>query len=200
MSTVDPAARFGLFVLKDFFDQCTCQQIVTEMRSGPGDPATVYGQGSSDSMNERVRKVVRHRPSLETVELVRRKLFECKRVVEQHFEVSLLDCEEPQFLRYRVGDFFVAHQDGNTGMLRLDTENRRVSVVIFLSQQSEIPEDGDYCGGTLTFHDWRPGPGREDDLLLSGETGTLVAFRSETTHEVTTVTHGERFSIACWYR
>ena len=200
MNTVDPAARFGLFVLKDFFDQRTCEQMVTEMRSGQGDSATVYGQSSSDSVNERVRKAVRHKPSLETVELVRRKLFECKPDVEQHFDVSLRDCEEPQFLRYRVGDFFVAHQDGNTGLVRLDTENRRVSVVIFLSQQSDTPEDGVYCGGSLTFHDWRPIPNQEEDLLLAGETGTLVAFRSETTHEVTPVTHGERFSIACWYR
>jgi len=28
----------------------------------------------------------------------------------------------------------------------------------------------------------------------------LVAFRSETTHEVTPVTHGERYSIASWFR
>jgi predicted 2-oxoglutarate/Fe(II)-dependent dioxygenase YbiX len=35
---------------------------------------------------------------------------------------------------------------------------------------------------------------------LEAEPGTLVAFRSETTHEVTPVTHGERYTIASWYR
>jgi SM-20-related protein len=30
--------------------------------------------------------------------------------------------------------------------------------------------------------------------------GTLIAFRSETTHEVTMVTHGLRYSIATWLR
>jgi predicted 2-oxoglutarate/Fe(II)-dependent dioxygenase YbiX len=33
-----------------------------------------------------------------------------------------------------------------------------------------------------------------------GEPGTLVAFRSETTHEVTPVTHGQRYTIVSWYR
>ena len=37
-------------------------------------------------------------------------------------------------------------------------------------------------------------------VMSDKEPGTLVAFRSETTHEVTPVTHGERFSIASWYR
>ena len=138
-------------------------------------------------------------PSRETVESVRRRLLECKREVEEHFCVSLSSCEEPQFLRYRVGDFFVAHQDGNTGMLRLDSEARRVSVVIFLSRQADTPEEGAYCGGSLVFHDWRAAE-KNRELSLAGEAGTLVAFRSETTHEVTPVTHGERHSIACWFR
>jgi predicted 2-oxoglutarate/Fe(II)-dependent dioxygenase YbiX len=30
--------------------------------------------------------------------------------------------------------------------------------------------------------------------------GTLVAYRAETTHEVTPLTHGERFTVATWFR
>ena len=199
MTTLDPAAHFGLFVRRGFFDERSCEEIVAEMRLGQNDPATVYGRGLSGSVDERVRKAMRHTLPLETVESVRQRLWECKREVEDHFCVSLSSCEEPQFLRYRVGDFFVAHQDGNTGMLRLDQEARRVSVVIFLSRQSDAPEEGAYCGGSLVFHDWRAGPGNRE-LRLGWERGTLVAFRSETTHEVTPVTHGERLSIAGWYR
>ena len=112
--------RFGLYLRRGFFDERTREEIVTAMRSAGGAPATVYGRGSSGSMDDSVRKSIRHQPSRETVESVRRRLLACKGEVEQHFQVSLTDCEEPQFLRYRVGDFFVAHQDGNTGMLRLD--------------------------------------------------------------------------------
>jgi SM-20-related protein len=199
MTTLDGAARFGLFVQRGFFDERACEALVAEMRSAEGAPSTVYGRSAAGSVDERVRKGMRHTPSGETVESVRRRLLECKPRVEEHFSVSLDGCEEPQFLSYRVGDFFVAHQDGNTGMLRLEQEERRVSVVIFLSRQSDAPEEGAYCGGSLVFHDWRPGR-RGAEFRLSGEAGTLVAFRSETTHEVTPVTHGERHSIACWYR
>jgi SM-20-related protein len=200
MTTLDPAARFDLFVRRGFFDERTCQEVIAEMRSARGESATVYGQEASGSVDERVRKAVRHTPSQETVEFVRRRLLECKQEIAGHFGVSLRDCEQPQFLRYRVGDFFVAHQDGNTGLLRLDQEARRVSVVIFLSRQSDAPVEGAYCGGWLVFHDWRATGGRREEFRLAGEPGTLVAFRSETTHEVTSVTHGERYSIACWYK
>jgi predicted 2-oxoglutarate/Fe(II)-dependent dioxygenase YbiX len=120
--------------------------------------------------------------------------------VAQHFAVKLNACEDPQFLRYQKGDFFVAHQDGNTGMLRLETENRLVSTVIFLSREVESERHDDesnvYCGGSLVFTNPH-GPAKS---RVQAEPGTLIAFRSETTHEVTPVTYGERYSIVSWYR
>ncbi|MCA1632590.1 MAG: 2OG-Fe(II) oxygenase [Acidobacteria bacterium] len=199
MTKSETDARFDLYMVESFFDAETCREFINEMRRSPVGPATVYGRGQSGSVDERVRKAARLAPSTETVERVRRRLLECRGEVGEHFGVSLSVCEEPQFLRYRVGDFFVAHQDGNTGMLRSDREqSRRVSVVIFLNRQSEAPEAETYGGGSLVFSDWRAGPGR-GEFRLSGEAGTLVTFRSETTHEVLPVTHGERYSIVSWY-
>ena len=195
----DTDHRFDLYLLRSFFDAETCREIIAEMRRSPVSPATVYGRGESGSVDERVRKAARLVPSRESVERVRRRLLECRDGVGEHFGISLGGCEEPQFLRYLVGDFFVAHQDGNTGMLRSDREqSRKVSVVVFLNDQSEAPGGDAYCGGSLVFSDWRGGRGRRE-LALSGEAGTLVAFRSETTHEVIPVTHGERYSIVSWY-
>jgi SM-20-related protein len=189
-------AGFDLYMIRNFFDAQTCAQVLAEMRRAPEIPATVYGLGESGSVDERVRKVARLTPSQETVERVRRRLLECRQEVGEHFGISLSRCEEAQFLRYRVGDFFVAHQDGNTGLLRSEREqSRKISVVIFLNRQSEMPERDAYCGGSLVFSDWRT----SREFLLSGEAGTLVAFHSETTHEVIPVTHGERYSIASWY-
>jgi SM-20-related protein len=37
-------------------------------------------------------------------------------------------------------------------------------------------------------------------VTMPAAPGTLVAYRAETTHEVTPVTHGERFTIASWFR
>ena len=187
---------FDLLLVKGFLDPQTCRQLIAEMRRSPASPAVTYGQGGPGAVNERVRKVESLMPSKETVEYVRRRLMDYGEKVGEHFGISLSSCEEPQFLRYRVGDFFVAHKDGNTGLVRLDTDqSRRISISIFLNRQSEAPEKGAYCGGALVFSDWR----YDKEFRLTGEPGTLVAFRSETTHEVVPVTHGERWSIVSWY-
>ena len=174
------------FVIEHFLEPDLCELIVAEMQATEGSAATVYGRAASGSIDTNVRKTLRIVPSTETLELVIRRLLSCKSDVEQHFNVSLSECEQPQFLRYREGDFFVAHQDGNTGLLRLDTELRLISTVIFLNDV--------YGGGSLVFSNV------SSKYDMPAAPGTLVAFRSETTHEVTPVTHGERFSIASWYR
>jgi SM-20-related protein len=199
MMLPDSTAHFNLYLLRSFFSARTCGEIIAELSRAPEDRAPVYGRGEAGAVDERVRKVARLMPSQETVERVRRRLLETLQEVGAHFGMSLSGCEEPQFLRYRVGDFFVAHQDGNTGLLRSEREqSRKVSVVIFLNRQSEIPEDGSYEGGSLVFSEWRPGR-NQGQYHLAGEAGTLVAFPSETTHEVTPVMLGERYSIVSWY-
>ncbi|HEV8367549.1 MAG TPA: 2OG-Fe(II) oxygenase [Pyrinomonadaceae bacterium] len=199
MTTFDPPAHFGLFVKEGFFDERTCQTITDEMRLDEGSPATLYGRSSTGAIDERVRKSTRYTPSSQTAHFVSERLLNCKSQVEEHFGVSLRCVEEPQFLRYGVGDFFVAHQDGNTGLLRMDQESRLVSVVILLSRGADVPEENAYCGGALLFHD-RNRIQVSGELSLTRKPGTFVAFRSETTHEVTPVTSGERCSIASWYR
>jgi SM-20-related protein len=124
----------NLFVVKHFFEPRVCDAIVGEMKTTKASAATVYGKGNSGSVDANVRNTLRVVPSSETVDLVTQRLLSCKQAVEEHFSLTLDECEDPQFLRYREGDFFVAHQDGNTGMLRLDTERRRISTVIFLNR------------------------------------------------------------------
>ena len=197
--TPDAAALFNLYQVRNFFEARVCREIVAELSTSPQDPATVYGRGNAGSVDERMRKAARLKPSAETVELLRRRLLMIRDEVGAHFGTSLSGCEDPQFLRYRVGDFFVAHQDGNTGLLLSEREqSRKVSIVIFLNRQSEIPDASSYEGGSLVFSEWRPDRIR-GQYWLAGEAGTLVAFPSETTHEVVPITRGERYSIASWY-
>ena len=188
---MDPITHFKLFVREAFLDKNTCEQIVAAMCAGESIPATIYGKGKSSSIDDRVRRSLSYKLSPGIVELVNGKLIECALEIERHFSFKINECEEPQFLRYGEGDFFVAHQDGNTGLLSLDQEKRRVSVVILLSSSEA------HLGGELVFHDYR----HNARLPFSNyKSGTLVAFPSQTTHEVTPVIEGERFSIACWYR
>jgi SM-20-related protein len=183
-----------LFIVKQFLEPGITASIVAELKTIEGSAATIYGRTTTGSVDDRARKTIRLDPAEETIKLVMARLWECKDAVEKHFAVTLSKCEEPQFLRYREGDFFVAHQDGNTGLLNLDTEQRLISTVITLSRESEQPEADAHCGGSLVFSNW------PDKFHPPVEPGMLIAFRSETTHEVTPVTHGERYSIASWYR
>jgi SM-20-related protein len=121
-----------------------------------------------------------------------------KGALERHFAVALAGCEEPQFLRYHEGDFFVPHQDGNTPLIHDDSRFRKISAVLFLSASSTAPAPDTYGGGELVLHGPYSGPTLR--VPVNAPPGTLVTFRAETTHEVTPVTHGERFTIVSWYR
>ena len=193
---------FDVLKIKDFFDGPTCAKVLAEMRMAHSAPATVYRGDTPGIVDQDIRKTTRILPSLEMREFVTQRLLERKGIVEEHFRVNLSECEDPQFLRYGVGDYFIAHQDGNTGLIQFDLQTiRRVSVIIFLSNQSEVEGPDVYCGGSLVLHRYGYVAGASDcHLPLMGEMGTLVAFPPETTHEVIPVTYGERYSIASWFR
>lgn len=182
----------SLLLTENFFDATTCAAIMDELRAADGAPATTYGRRADGgpAVDASARRTTRLTPPAAARDLVVRRLREAMPAIGEHFGLDVADCEEPQFLRYRVGDFFVAHQDGNTGLLLTDQTNvRRISTVVFLSQESA------YGGGALVIHGRFP-----ERTPVAARAGTLVAFRAETTHEVMPVTHGERYSIVSWYR
>lgn len=182
---------FDLLVLPDFIDATTRQALLDELRVAGGALAPVYGGSSATGAVEpRVRNVNRIVPSEETRAVVSARLREALPIIARRFDVALASFEEPQFLRYVPGDFFVAHQDGNTSLINDDTRFRRISVSIFLN-------DG-YEGGALVFHG--PFPRYHERETAPAAPGTLIAFRSETTHEVTPVTAGERYTVVTWFR
>ena len=188
-------SQFDLCIVRNFLDKEFCRKLIAEMRRARATAAVTYGKGKA-SVDERVRRVRQVSVSLETVADVTRRLEDERTHVAEHFGISLTSFEEPQFLCYRAGDFFVAHQDGNTGLIQLETDrSRRISVTIFLNNQSAQPQPETYSGGSLVFSDWRRQTRRE----VCGEAGMFLAFRSETTHEVTPVTDGERYALVSWY-
>lgn len=186
---------FDLYILKNFFDAATSRELIVELRNCATAPALTYGKGDA-AVDERIRRVRQVSISPESASFIARRLEDLREPIAEHFGIKLTSFEPPQFLCYRVGDFFVAHQDGNTGLVNLDTDRtRRVSVSIFLNNQSATPEPDTYAGGALAFSDWRTGSRHE----VVSEAGMLVAFRSELTHEITQVTQGERFAIVSWF-
>ena len=195
MSQTAPAAHFNLFLLRNFLDREMCARLRAELTEAPTTQAPVYIQGSEGLVHEDVRKTTSVHPTPETFTDIHALMLQQKSALEQHFGATLHDCERPQFLRYKEGDFFVRHQDGNTRQLDFDhLRVRRISIVVFLNDFSREPQHSCFSGGTLNFYD------QNETFALQGETGLLVAFTAETFHEVLPVTSGERFTIISWFR
>lgn len=202
MPGADFFARFGLFVAKDFFDAEQCAELLAEARSVTSTPATIGIGSDTYAVDESRRRSKWANVSAETVSSVKARLLTLKPAVERHFDVALTDCQDPQFLVYREGDYFRAHSDRRRGSDAAEfSKERRVSAVVFLNGESEAPGTDVYGGGSLTFYGLI-GDSRMEEygIPLQGEPGLLVAFRPELVHEVTPVAHGERYTIVTWFR
>jgi SM-20-related protein len=187
MPASDGPAHFHLFLLPHFLDADRCARLRAELAVAPTTQAPVYIEGSEGTIHETIRKTTSLHPGSETLRQVHEQLLSQKSALESHFGTTLMDCEQPQFLRYETGDFFVRHQDGNTDQLDFDhLRVRRISIVVFLNDS--------FSGGALAFYD------PATTFALMGETGLLAAFKADTFHEVLPVTSGERFTIISWFR
>jgi predicted 2-oxoglutarate/Fe(II)-dependent dioxygenase YbiX len=184
-----------LLDIEGALDAATAARLRDEMSAAAGTSAGVLGAKPGERAESSARRATRVEVSGAGRAAVTRLLEELRPRVEARFRRPLDGFEEPQFLRYGPGDYFVAHQDGNTPLVHDESRFRKVSVVIFLSEQSGEPAPGTFGGGSLVLHGGPGGP-----LELAPAPGTLVAYPSETTHEVLPITHGERLTVVSWYR
>lgn len=200
MMNYDLFARFGVLVVQDFFDSHLCTELRTQASQSASMQATVWGKGARTvQANARQTKRASVSSALESV--VKEKLLLLKPRVEEHFKLALSGCETPQFLIYGTGDFFQLHRDEDP---RRDShsrdQDRLVSLIIFLNSESKAPNPESYCGGALALYGLMEDPKHQAiGFPLSGETGLLIAFRSDVFHEVKAVTHGQRHTIVSWY-
>jgi len=181
-----------------FLAQELCTRCCSEMNAAAQAQATIAGPNETDILDENIRKVKWADVPATSVSLVEARLLALIPTLERHFNVTLTECQPLSFLTYQEGDFYHVHNDCGDDA-RPDHRGRKVSVVIFLNRQAQQPADDTYCGGSLTFY------GLIDDprwltygFPLNSEPGLLIAFRSETIHQVLPVTHGKRYSIVSW--
>jgi SM-20-related protein len=183
--------------IADVLDEDVCCTLRAEIRAALGAPAGLLGRSDLKPAWPEIRRTRRAKVSPETEARVIALLGAQKPALERHFGLALSACEKPQFLHYREGDFFVPHQDGNTPLIYDESRFRRISAVIFLNLQSDDPSADSYAGGSFVLHGPYTGPDLR--IAMPALPGSLIAFRSETTHEVTPVMRGERFTIVSWY-
>ena len=189
----------GFYIHKNFLKTDLCTEIGDRMRSVSSEPGHVYDI-EKYILNQNYRKVQQTQPK-EQIEAFHARLMDLKPILEAHFHLEISHCQTPQFLLYRPGDFYRPHSDN---IKRKDAEEaireRKISIVIFLNDSDEHQVQQSYTGGALTFHDlFKDLRGRKYVFPLDGETGLLVAFRSDIIHEVKPVTWGERLTIVSWF-
>lgn len=204
--------ELGIFVEHNFLDEAACLRMRDAIRiavgkgSGSGNlpdglrAVQNYAIAASETAPVTARVTLAKVSDLVVREMTK-KLRPVLRRLEAHYHVELRNCSRPRFLLYKPGDYLLPHPDSHHDPnLPEEIRKRRVSAVVFLNGQSDLPIPGTYDGGYLTFHavkEHQDQPTRR--LNLSGERGLLVAFPSTSIHEVTVVTRGERFTAVSWF-
>lgn len=201
MRILSSPAASGLFLVREFLDAPLCAAVRAEARASAGHPAPVYIEGAEGRVHEDVRRTSSLEVSAATAADVEQRLRELREAIGGHFGLSLKGCEPPQFLRYVEGDFFVRHQDGDAEQIEFDhLRVRKVSVVVFLNGGADEPSEETFGGGELLIYRSKEETGTGPLVFpIPGEAGLLVAFRSDTVHEVTPVARGERFTVVSWF-
>lgn len=204
MPKPDLFVSLGLYIDKNFLDEDTCARIRAAMRK-KGEVATIHNANKGTYVNEKSRKTKRVRVSEmppELITLLTEKFEALLPILSEHFKLPLTAYQDLDLLRYETGDFFKAHKDSNSAP---GSENyvssRKISAVVFLNTPSQDADDPEsYSGGALSFYGLLGGEQWENvPMAIDAHAGLLVAFRSETVHEVSEITHGERFTSIAWY-
>ncbi len=199
-----PSASFfrnlGLFVDETFFDSAMCEYLCGQISKASVEKGTITGSGEPEGVvDETRRKVLSANVDKETDSLVKEKLLQIKPSLEDHFGVSVSECQGPNFLRYNPGAFYNVHRDASVGA-PLEISKRRISVVVFLNARTNEPAANSFGGGALTFYCLMKEPQWENLAFpLDPSPGLLIAFRSDVLHEVQAVTFGQRFTIVSWF-
>jgi predicted 2-oxoglutarate/Fe(II)-dependent dioxygenase YbiX len=201
VATADFFSQLGIFVVPEFFDAETCVTLRAAVRAAAATPAAVYNGTGQRTLDAATRRTLRAHVAPDVLASVSSRLMAVKPAVERHYKVSLTACTEPQFLVYGVGDFFSEHADaGDDPDEPEGIRARKISVVIFLSDEAADGRESSHGGGSLVFYDLLADPRlAKRGLPLTAEKGLLVAFRASTVHRVNVVTSGERYSIVSWF-
>lgn len=199
MSSLPLFLHFGCFVMENFLDSEECHEMHTECVDSKSVSAEIFRDDNTAVTDNNYRKTKNVMVSNETQSNLYHKLLSIKSQIENHFDVVLTDCEKPSFLAYEEGDFFKLHKDASDKP-EAQSNNRKVSVVMFLNDQTEQLHENSYCGGSLNLYGLSEQPNWKDKgFPLNGKAGLLFAFRSNLLHEVTPVLGGQRFTVVSWF-
>jgi predicted 2-oxoglutarate/Fe(II)-dependent dioxygenase YbiX len=193
-----PEQSAAVLVRHNFVDESTCSDWLAAVKAGRQTAATIANAKGDSVVDERARRTLSVAVDKGVEDKARHRFSDLLPEIRKHFGVSISIVQEPQFLMYSRGDHFRPHQDSSVLPAHgQELMARRVSIVLFLNERTQLPEQGAYCGGDLVLY--MPRIGAAPRIQVHGKPGLLVAFLSTVFHEVRPVTHGERYTVVSWY-
>ncbi len=175
------------YIKQNFLPSEVCRELRETSRKASGTAAGVVRAGIN-RLDDSVRRTTVLTLPPKASSRVRDPIVSNIPKFEEYFALHLQNCEEIQFLVYREGGYFRAHRDRNNTPNEPEyIRTRQVAVVLFLNDMND-PREG-FGGGELLVY----GEVNRCQRIV-GKSGMLVAFPSDTIHEVTQVRWGERFT------
>lgn len=203
MPTSEFFEQYGFFSVKNFLDRDFCENLCKEIKTAPNVKGTlVKPHEKKEVVDEEIKKRLETtKISSELNETVVEKLVNLKNKIADHYDLELSGIQKPKYSIYQTGDYYKTHVDSNIQEDAADfLKQRKVSVIIFLNEESEIKRENSYSGGNLTFY------GLTDNEVfknfgfpLQSEPGMLITFPPHLPHEVTPVISGTRYAVTTWY-
>src|SRR5262249_2889222 len=130
----------SVFARREFLDSALCRELRGQAAQGRQGPAYLSGAGGTDLVDESRRRTRCVLVADSAQQLIEQRLLAIIPEVRSHFAVDIGPMQQPQFLRYRRGDFFRAHQDSSRSPeIVASVQRRRVSAIVFLNRQTRLP-------------------------------------------------------------
>ncbi len=190
----DELRMFGYRIDDDFLDRDAALQIQNEMRTAASEAVRVFNPQEGEWFDsDEVRSTRAALVAQEVRDTITQRFVNLLTVLSEHFGVELTSIEPLSFLRYQPGDHFVLHRDAEKHGAGPQA-GRSVSLVLFVNDASEFE------GGELLVCPFDAPDAIDLAIDLLPKAGRLIAFPSDTPHQVLPVRRGERFSIVTWAR
>ena len=162
------------------------------MNAGTAEDAEVLAGGFE--LQEDVRRAVQIDVADTELAMVDATLDAMRIPIASFYGLTLQSREGASFLRYETGGFYLPHVDRAHVPSWPLTEQRQITIVLFLESSCEAEPSGGFRGGILRLF---PDEGEPMDIIPKA--GMLVAFPADMRHEVTPVTSGRRDTIVDWF-
>lgn len=185
--------RSHVFIAEQVMDEATCLLVRTAMDAGIAEPGEVLED--QIALAEDVRRVSHIEVPAPVFAAIEACLDDQRATLAAFFDLPHVTREGVSLLRYHAGGFYRRHVDRAEVPSWPEAARRLITIILFLNDSGDAHPGGTFSGGLLRLYLDADGAPVE----IAPRQGRLVAFLSDTPHEVTLVDgDGSRDTVVDW--